>query len=93
MSFLTRRLLAQVPLPRFTVDRNIRRLNLQDADRFRLFYWNLISAVATTVPFTYLLMSKQRVCPESEDIIRALSSDEKPLPRYDLALFGNNTGI
>ncbi|EAN31444.1 putative integral membrane protein [Theileria parva strain Muguga] len=53
--YLTRKLLKNIPIPKFTQNRLNRRNNMAEQDRAIFYYTNLISILITTLPIAYLL--------------------------------------
>uniref|UniRef100_A0A0G4I8A6 Transmembrane protein n=1 Tax=Chromera velia CCMP2878 TaxID=1169474 RepID=A0A0G4I8A6_9ALVE len=87
--FRSFRLLKNIPVPEFTKGRFMRRENMQDADRARFFYWNLVSIAVTAIPVAYLCTAKTQVSRETDEILAHLSSPEKRPTHFDPSLFLN----
>ncbi|CDJ38337.1 hypothetical protein, conserved [Eimeria tenella] len=82
---LSRALRGRVPVPQFSRDRFFRRPNMLEADRARLYYFNLFSIAATAVPIWYMMTVNYRFCEESVMLSDSLGSSG--VSPTDLGLF------
>ncbi|KAL8440573.1 hypothetical protein Efla_007234 [Eimeria flavescens] len=62
---LSRALRMHIPVPEFTRDRFFRRPNLLEADRARLYYWNMCCIALTALPVWFMMTVNYRFCEES----------------------------
>ncbi|CDJ57258.1 hypothetical protein, conserved [Eimeria maxima] len=85
MLFLSRAARINLPLPQFTRDRFLRRPNMLEADRARLYYWNLFSIFATGLPIWYMMTVNYRFCEESMMLSESMGSTNPKTT--DLGLF------
>ncbi|CDI84232.1 hypothetical protein, conserved [Eimeria acervulina] len=85
MLFLSRAARLQLPLPQFTRDRFFRRPNMLEADKARVYYWNLFSIAVTALPIWYMMTVNYRFCEESVMLSEALGSAGPT--KTDLGLF------
>lgn len=75
----------RIPIPEFTRDRFFRRPNMLEADRARLYYWNLACIAITAVPLWFMSTVNYRFCEESVMLSEAFKSAKPRAP--DLGLY------
>lgn len=61
-----------IPLPNLTLSKTIRRLNLSEMDRAKLYYWNAACILLTALPIAHLLTYNHHYSKESESLVKQL---------------------
>lgn len=88
MTFLSRILRMEVPLPSFSKNRLLRGFNMMEMDRARFYYLNLFSIAVTALPVAYMASANYRFCEESL-ILSELSRNSQLPSEIDRGLFNS----